>query len=58
MGEDLIVTLGSIILGIVVVGGALWLSLRSPAKKTKPHATRARITARRDNDRNTPPDTF
>lgn len=57
MNHDTFVTLASIVFGTVLVGGVLWVSLRSAAKKHK-HPVQKRITARRDNDRNVPPDTF
>ena len=57
MNEDAFVTLASIVFGTALVGGVLWLSLRSPGKKRK-HPVQKRIDARRDNDRNVPPDTF
>ncbi|WP_412552317.1 hypothetical protein [Shimia sp. MIT1388] len=57
MSEDTFVNLASIVFGTVLVVGALWLSLRGPSKKRK-HPVQKRMDARRDNDRNVPPDTF
>ncbi|MFY0660478.1 MAG: hypothetical protein JXR15_08290 [Shimia sp.] len=57
MSEDSFVTLASIVFGAVLVGGVLWLSLRNPSSKRK-HPVQKRIDARRNNDRNVPPDTF
>lgn len=57
MSHDTFVTLASIVFGTLLVGGVLWLSLRSLSKKPK-HPVQKRIDAQRDNDRNVPPDTF
>ncbi|WP_299426095.1 hypothetical protein [uncultured Shimia sp.] len=57
MSEETFVTLASVVFGTLLVGGVLWLSLRSPGKKRN-HPVQKRIDARRDNDRNVPPDTY
>ena len=58
MGEEALTNSIAAVLGVAITGIVLWLSLRGSGSKRRKHPTRSRRDARRDNDRNVPPDVF